>query len=184
MVTQIIFLGVFVAIMAFLWYVGFFEKVRVFEGRHGGYTVAGLDHVGAYRELGRVFSKVDGILREMGIICTKGFGIYYDNPKETPQNELRSFVGDIIDNDPQVDIEKIRASILRVDHIPNRDAVVVELPIRSKLSYMINPVKAYPRMNKYMNAHDFDLLQAYEIYDVPLKLAYYVMHFTKNSPSN
>lgn len=57
--------------------------------------LAALPHKGAYHEIGKVFEKLASGLMERNLWKGSGpsFGIYYDDPSETPVEELRSHAG-------------------------------------------------------------------------------------------
>lgn len=167
---------IIVSLLTFYWYIGGFESLEVKKGAAGGYLVAGLNHTGAYHTVGTTMEKADSMLRSIGIECTKGFGIYYDNPEATPEEELRSYVGNIIENADQAQIENMKAAGLRVDSIANKNALIVEMKTRSNLSYMIGPMKAYPLLNEKVKSEGCTPSLAFEIYDVPAKKAFYIMH--------
>lgn len=167
---------IIVSLLAFYWYIGGFASLEVKKSTAGGYLVAGLEFTGPYHKVGTTMEKADSTLRSLGIECTKGFGIYYDNPQETPKEELRSYVGNIIENADPAQIKKMETAGLRVDSIANKDALIVEMNIRSSLSYMIGPMKAYPLLNEKLKSEGCVPSLAFEIYDVPAKKAFYVMH--------
>lgn len=162
-----------------LWLVGFFQKVEVVEREAGNYVVAGMEFTGPYHKVGPVMQNVDSLIRGLSIECEKGFGIYYDNPKTTPEDKLRSFVGNVI---PESDSSRIAALLeagLRVDSIQSAPSLVVELTTRNSMAYMVGPVKAYPALTKHLEIKGYKPLMSYEIYDMPAKKTLYVMQYSK-----
>jgi len=162
--------------LGFYWYIGGFQTLEVKNKKMGGYLVAGLEFTGPYHKVGPAMMKADSILRATGVECTKGFGIYYDNPEEVEADKLRSFVGNIIENADSETIAKIKETGLRVDSIPEKNAIVVEMKTRNNLSYMTGPMKAYPLLHEKQKADNCTPSLAFEIYDVPAHMTYYVMH--------
>lgn len=164
-----------IAFIGFYWYIGGFESLEVKKKRMGGYLVAGLNYTGPYHMVGPTMEKADSTLRSMGINCTKGFGIYYDNPETTPENQLRSYVGNVIESADAALIEEMQLQGLRVDSISEKESLVAEMTTRSTLSYMIGPMKAYPLLTEAIKANTCVPTMSYELYDVPAQKTYYVM---------
>ena len=105
-------------------------------------------------------------LKSFGLVSSKGFGIYYDDPKATPQDKCRSFVGNIIEKKDFDKIQELKASGLKIDSIPVSNTVVTEFPIKTSLSYMIGPMKAYPAISKYINERKYKVTLTFEVYDM------------------
>lgn len=162
-------------VIGFLWYIGVFATIKVEEKTEGGYTVAGVEVVGPYSKAGQHIGEVANKLKEVGVLSTKGFGIYYDDPKNTPQEKCRSLVGFIIE---QRDIDKIKSTGLKVDSVPSAKAVVAEFPLRNMLSYMIGPVKVYPEISGYMSEKKYKPVLSFEIYDSDEKKIIFAMQYS------
>lgn len=154
-----------VIVIGFLAYMGFFATLKIEEKEVGGYTVAGMEVVGPYSKVGQHISHVDKKLKALGINSTKGFGIYYDDPKTTPKDQCRSFVGNIIDDVDEDKIKVLELNGLKVDSIPKAKTVVVEFPIKNMMSYMIGPMKVYPVISKHMMDKKYASVMSYEVYD-------------------
>ena len=162
----------------FFWNMGLFTSVNVAEREEGGYKVVGMEYTGSYSDAGKSMMDIDKKLKETGIICTKGFGIYYDNPQVTPKEKCRSFVGNILEEKDLGRITELLAKGFKVDSVPKGNAVVVELPIKNNISYMIGPIQAYPAISKYMQAKGYKPKLSLEVYDVPVKKIYYIMQYS------
>lgn len=163
---------IIVSVMAFL---GFFDKIQIIEKEAGGYLVVGSEFKGPYMDTYQTMNKVDSTLRNAGIECTKGFGIYYDDPKEVDPKDCRSFVGNIVENADSAILSKIIQLNLKVDSIPLKSSAVVEFRIKSNASYMIGPMKVYPAFNEYIKNKGVSPTLFVEVYDVPAKKTYYIM---------
>ncbi|MDD5571696.1 MAG: hypothetical protein PHD97_11165 [Bacteroidales bacterium] len=175
-ISIVIAIIVLIAI-CFMWYIGFFTNVTITEKDAGGYKVAGLEITGSYSKVGPTATDVDKKLRAMGIQCTKGFGIYYDNPQVTPEEKCRSFVGNILEEKDYGKIEELKTKGLKVDSVPLAKALVIEFPIKNKFSYMVGPIKAYPAFTKYMNKKGIKSKLSLEVYDTPNKKTIFVMQY-------
>lgn len=168
--------GILLAItVGFLVYMGFFSTINVEEKEEGGYTIAGTEIVGPYSKVGKQIGEVDKKLKELGINSTKSFGIYYDDPKITPKEKCRSFVGNIIDEKDFDKIKFIPSIGLMVDTIPKVNAVTAEFPIKNMMSYMIGPMKVYPVISKYMMDKKYKSGSSIEIYDKVEKKIIFIM---------
>lgn len=74
-----------------------------------GATLAALPHTGPYIEIGKVFEQVSAIFTSRNMWSkAKGMaGVYYDDPSATPENELRSHAGVVIEGDVPEGLETI-----------------------------------------------------------------------------
>lgn len=60
-----------------------------------GATLAVLPHQGSYQDIGPVFTRAFMLAYGRGIAdpATPGFGVYFDDPEQVPENKLRSLAG-------------------------------------------------------------------------------------------
>ena len=65
----------------------------------------------------------------------------------------------------------------RIDSVPIEQSSVVEFPIKSTMSYMIGPMKAYPALSKRMKEKGFIPTLSLEVYDLPNKKIHYIMQY-------
>ncbi|MEM9798481.1 MAG: AraC family transcriptional regulator [Pseudomonadota bacterium] len=71
-------------------------------------TVAALFHQGPYLEIGPTFDRMDAMLREREVPTGPSIGIYYDNPQETPLDQLRAHAGrTIVDSDVPEEMDRV-----------------------------------------------------------------------------
>jgi hypothetical protein len=165
-------------IVAWLAYLGVFSVPQVTARKIGPYTLVYEDYTGPYSGTGQVISGVYEALKKEGVITFKGFGIYLDNPKDVAPDKLRSQLGCVLE-----DKDRGRAMELwkkfKVMDWPARDCLVAEFPIRSDLSYMIGPMKAYPELDKAFKAKGYKLGACLELYDLPAKKALYIFQIAK-----
>ena len=176
--TILIILSVIIVVFTlFSWYIGLFTKVEVEEKVEGGYTVVGKEFVGQYAKAGKFMKDVDNELTELGITSTKGFGIYYDNPRTVAPEKCRSFVGNILEEKDYGRIDELQSKGFKVDTIPTTTSVIAYFPIKSDMSYMIGPIKVYPELSKYISDNGYKVTSSIEIYDVPNKKILYIMQY-------
>jgi hypothetical protein len=169
-----------IIVVVFLAYLGYFSSVKVEEKQEGGYTVVGVNVTGPYSKAGKYISNVDSKLKEAGINSIKDFGIYYDDPKNTPAEKCRSLVGVIID---KRDLEKVlvlELKDIKIDSIPRANSVVAEFPLKNMISYMVGPMKAYPAISDRMKEKNYKTALSFEIYDKSEEKIIFVMQYTSN----
>lgn len=164
-----------IAILTIFWYSGAFAKIDVQQTQSEEYIIVGKLFTGPYYKVNNPMEQVDSLLRSIGIQSTRGFGIYYDNPESTPNDQCRSFVGNILELNNLSKIIQIQALGLTIDTIQSHQSVVLSLPTKTKLSYMIAPQRAYPALVKYINTHNLKPTLAVEIYDVPKQTTLFIM---------
>lgn len=164
-----------VMIVVFLIYMGVFSKVSISEQIKGPYTFAYVEHVGPYHEVGKVMMELDNKMRKLGFNSTDGLGIYYDDPKKTPKNKLRSEVGSIITVDDMDKIENNRDK-LNFKTIEKQKYLVAKFPIKNILSYMLGPMKIYPAFEKHLKDKNIGVpTKGLELYDMTNKTIFFMM---------
>ncbi|MBI5699024.1 hypothetical protein HZC35_01775 [Candidatus Saganbacteria bacterium] len=164
-----------VALLGYLAYLGAFSSLKVAEMKMGPYVLVFEDYMGPYSGIGPVLNRVNASLKEVGIESSKGFGIYLDDPKLVKADKLRSKLGFIIEAKDQSQVGK-RYKVMKW---PAQNCLTAELPIRSNLSYMIGPLKAYPAFAQYAKEKGIKTSQAMEIYDMPARKIFFIMVIAK-----
>ena len=152
---------------------GGFNKVNIQTINTGGEILVYENVTGSYNQSSKISNKVyHELLNNFKIKTTKGFGIYYDNPKNVDQNKLRSEVGCIIENIDNDTLEKIKVNF-QIKTLPNENYLVSEFPFKGFISIMMGMIKVYPKMGKYISENGFEDGPIMEIYDVPNKKIIY-----------
>jgi len=154
-----------VGLLVYVWYLGVFNIMPAEEKIMGGYRMVGLEYAGPYSKTGNYMRDVGEKLSSAGIHGKEGFGIYYDNPDLVPEDKCRSFVGVLLDDRDVIKTEQLKAEGFRIDSVPLKAAVVSSFPIRSSLSYMIGPMKAYPKLSRYMKEKNYAADLSMELYN-------------------
>lgn len=153
-----------IMVLALAW-TGFFKNAEITEKEMGPYFMVYEDHTGPYKGTAKIMDRLYYQLLEDDKVETfSGVGIYYDNPKETPKNELRSKAGCIIE---PADAEKVKqlGSKYKTLEIPRKKYVTAEIPFRGGLSVFAGIVKVYPAISAYMEKKGYGKVPAMEIYD-------------------
>lgn len=148
---------------AFLWYMGFFSSLQVYEQEMGPYTYAYERFVGPYWEVGPVFKKLEAALKADGIKATEGIGIYHDDPAKVAKDKLRSDCGFTLN---EAGLQKVQSfgKKYQIATMPKKLSMVVEFPKKNDLSYMLGPIKCYPALMKYAKERKYKLAAPYELY--------------------
>lgn len=174
-ILGVFLLALLLLVAAVLVHAGLFESVEVREQETDSYTLVYQDHVGSYYQVRSPMDEVYQSLLRMGIETYRGAGVYYDNPQEVPEDQLRSEVGSILEEKDLAQIGQIKKTF-KVKEIPRQRAMVTEFPIRNLLSYVIAPAKVYKEVNALWQQQSYpDYEYAIEIYDVPKKTIIYIM---------
>ena len=164
----IILIGVFI----FVSY-GFYQKLRFTQQTCGGEWIAYLEFKGEYKQSGKYMDEVyQVLLDEYQIQTKKGIGIYYDNPKELPTDQLRAEAGCIID---EADAKALmNHNKLKIKQLETSPCLITNFPYKGKMSVIVGVLKVYPAMQMYLQqnklAKDGPVI---EIYDQPAKQIQY-----------
>jgi len=127
-------------------------------------------HIGDYAKIKNTMDTVFYRLKNnTGIETTKGFGLYYDNPRQVPKNELRSLGGCILDRNTTSLVDSLIVKGFKIGVFPQTKALVVEFPLNGGMSIMLGIFKVYPKLGQYMAQHKIPSKPIMELYDVPNK---------------
>ena len=113
------------------------------------------------------------LLNNISVEAAKGFGLYYDNPREVEREKLRSIVGCILGKEDEKKIEDIKKKH-KIKEYPLSNSVVVEFPFKGMLSIFIGIFKVYPKLAEYIKNHSYSQVPIMEIYDTPNQKITYV----------
>ncbi|MDD5457395.1 MAG: GyrI-like domain-containing protein [Candidatus Margulisbacteria bacterium] len=158
----------FILYFLVLAYHGMFGKVKVTEKQMGPFTIVYESYTGDYKNTGKIFMKVYKDLEKVGIKTINSIGIYYDNPDLVAKDKLRSDLGCVLEEKDLAKAEELKTKF-KVMVIEKKDAVVAEFPLKSPLSFMLAPIKAYPVLEKYLQDKNLQPVRMYEFYDMKNK---------------
>jgi len=156
----------FVSFVFLGWYSGIFARTKVEIKAVGPYVVAYADFKGEYSETAQIQDSLYNKLWEDGVENYQAFGIFYDDPQNTPVENLRSKVGCVIHKDYISKIYKM-TNKYRVLTIEKQTCAVVELPYNNSFSVYAGIYKAYPALHDYCKENGYPVNPIIEIYDVP-----------------
>jgi len=163
------------AVSFFLYYIGFFGELTFSEKEMGPYKLVYLDHKGDYSKSGDIQMMVYKTLIESYKVKTsRGFGIYFDNPKKVEVEYLRSQVGCILEEKDFNQIGAIQKKF-KVKDFPKTKSVVTQFPYKNKLSILAGMFKVYPRLEEEIKEKGYSPGPVMEIYDMANKKIYYIL---------
>ncbi len=154
-------------------YYGGFKKIIFKVERQGGETLVYEDMVGDYSQTPKVQDKIyRTLLNDYKIETTKGFGIYYDNPKEVEKEKLRSEIGCIVEGLDSTTIVQLSTKF-KVKTLPESNYIVTEFPYKGMISVILGIMKVYPVLEKYCRESETGNGPVMEIYDIQNKTIIY-----------
>lgn len=172
-IALIVVAAIILVVIVLYAYYGGLKSVVVGTKTQGGELLVYKEITGDYKQSKAVMDSLYAALLSDGIKTTKGFGIYYDNPKKVETGKLRSEAGCIIeaaDRDKMSELaDKYTTKVL-----PKEEYITTEFPFKGGLSVFVSIMKVYPALNKYVkeNAYQEDT-PVMEIYDIPNKKIQY-----------
>lgn len=162
-----------IGIIIFLGSMGMLGQLAVEKKAMGPYIHVYESFTGPYPETGKVFDKVYNELKAMDVDTTQGLGVYYDDPREVAKEKLRSDCGVVLQEKDQAQLETLKETF-KVQTLEQKESIVATFPIKSNLSYMMGPMKAYPALTKYAEQNKLEIIKTYELYDVPNNVILFV----------
>lgn len=152
--------------------------VIVVEKKVGPMTLVYLKHTGPYQTIKTSMDTVYDNLMEKGKIQpARGFGLYYDNPRQVAKEKLRSLAGCILDQPDEAKADSLKSMGFKVAVIPETDAIYSEFPLKGPLSILFGVFKVYPKMMGYQADHKLATRPIMEIYNILEKKIEYVMGY-------
>jgi DNA gyrase inhibitor GyrI len=107
----------------------FFNKIEITEKEMGPYKVVFKEHIGDYKETGKIMDEIYYSLLDEGVETYKGFGIYYDDPKVVEKDKLRSIAGSIIEEKDYDKIDQLKDKY-NIKTIDKTRSITTEFPFR------------------------------------------------------
>lgn len=163
-----IFILLVAALAMFLTYSGLFTDVKIIEKEVGPYKLVYENHIGPYYKIKDIQDKIYNTLLADHIIPERGFGIYYDNPEDVPQDKLKSIGGCIVEKDDYSMLENLSGKYKVKDYKQTR-AIYTTFPFVNSFSIILGVMKVYPELFKYQQSKAYKQAPVLEIYDIPEK---------------
>ena len=163
------------AIFGLLVQAGLFYKPVVIEAKSGPYTIAYLENIGDYAQVGKLQMQIiNSIKNDFGIDSVRGIGVYLDNPAKVEKTKLRSELGFIIEGNNIKKLKQLKTKF-KIKTIKKQICLISEHPFINPLSIIVGMIKIYPMFNKYMAGKPNTYTYSVEIYDMSGKKVIYLM---------
>ena len=153
-------------VFVYLLYSGLLFPVEVAtsETLYGPLTFAYKTHIGAYKNVGEIFTESFCLLPDR-----EQLGIYYDDPQGVSPDLLRAAVGPILakgkEKPDPAEMEKMTKEGFKIAHLPKPSFVVTStFPFRTTLSIFLAIYKVYPKLRDYIAERNLCAYPAMEIY--------------------
>ncbi|OFX77684.1 MAG: hypothetical protein A2X19_00080 [Bacteroidetes bacterium GWE2_39_28] len=155
-------------------YYGGFKKIDLSIDVQGGELLIFKSKTGDYKNSGKVMDEIyESLIKDFDITSYKGFGTYYDNPREVKRELLRYDAGCIIGKQDSSTIIKLKERF-EVAECPKKRYLIAEFPYKGKISVIMGVIKVYPAITKYLSNQGLPLNgSVMEIYDIPCKKIIY-----------
>jgi len=144
--------GIVFVILVILFRVGFFSKLNfVHKSTERKYFLY-LEHIGPYMNLGHVFRNLASNCLPHFKPGTETAGIYYDSPAYVEEpNKCRTCCGVLIDEDEKDKALQFAAKnpLYKLRELPPIESISVTIRDFGMLTYMIMPMKVYPKLMDY-----------------------------------
>ena len=134
-------------VIVILWWWGLFSSAKIETGERGDYYYAYLEAEGPYSKLTSKQGEVLFTLKQQGIEAGAQITLILSDPRTTPYKELQARTGYLIAKD------KMPAAPLKIDTIPLRNVVIVEIKAHPLFAYG----KAYSALLDYSEQHNTTL---------------------------
>lgn len=165
---------IIIVVLLTLTYYGLFAKVTIVEQEVGDFWLLYEKHVGDYKDVGPVIDSIySRLLGEDGIATSRGFGIYYDDPKKVEKKNLRSIAGCILDKQDEDKIDYLQTNY-QIKTFPASKSVIVVFPYKGIPSIFLGVLKVYPKLAEYLAQKKYPPVPVMEIYDRPNEKIVYV----------
>ncbi len=125
-------------------------------------------HQGAYNKINESIERVETYLLEQNLNCKKAFGLFWDNPEEIQESDLRSYGGCIVQK-PFVQLPK--------GFFYEEIAAQKALKASFFGSPALGPMKVYPKAKESLIESGFLMKESIEIYEEVSKGKYQTTYY-------
>jgi DNA gyrase inhibitor GyrI len=140
LIIGIISFVLFMGLIGAAWYMGAFSSVSLTTAEKGPYYFVYLENQGPYYQISNKIIDVEKYLTDNKIKYLHSAGIYFDDPAQVTENELKSYGGFLVSDSVAVQepynfikIERRKVVIAAIEALP-----------------MIAPFKVYPAFNEWL----------------------------------
>lgn len=140
LILGVVSLVLFIGLVISAWYMGAFSSVSIHTGEAGPFNFVYLEHQGPYYQLTNKITQVEKYLTDNKIQYLYSAGIYFDDPAEVAESELKSYGGFIIKDSISVQ------NPYKFIKIAKRKVVIATIEAHP----MIAPFKVYPAFKEWL----------------------------------
>lgn len=147
----------------------------VFEVKEEGDEIIVFQQVeGHYHLTDSVMKEAFNELYEInGIVVTKGFGIYFDDPQKAGETKVKFEAGCIVEDKDSLQLLNISKKF-QIEKTPFQEYIVSDFPLKGRMSIMIGMYKVYPKLNNFCKKNGYETdVPVMEIYDRVEKRIHY-----------
>lgn len=128
-------------------WLGVFKTIEVKEGSRGPWRIAFQEGRGPYKGAGKAMEEVRAEVERSGAKAIKGYGLYFDDPKQVPQDKLRWEAGVLVDEVASKILARAKGRYTLKDMVQS-EAIHASFPFKSMLSIFVGISKVYPALDK------------------------------------
>ncbi|KAG9397028.1 hypothetical protein J8273_1379 [Carpediemonas membranifera] len=177
---------------------GLFFKVRISKHSFCEAALIGMDVMGPYSKVHKPMKEIrDRILCDEGLLDLRlrdrvgsSFGQYFDDPKSTPKDKCRAFVGVMLEAPDDTDIDRIRECGYIVKMTSGGRFPAIAMPSRSVPGLMIGLFRGYRLLQRLERTDPSAISNFYsgnsslEIYDNENQVWYLTGNTIEQSPKS
>jgi len=146
----------FATVAFFFIYIGIFSTPKVDKASAGPYHMLYIEHTGSYAEFNDSMKKVQNLVATKKIVKIIPFGIYFDDPKVVAEENMRSWVGILIDKSEIAEVQDlVNKKVLKLKTIAKQDYARTTFPFKNMVSIYMGIFKVYPALEEFSTRHNF-----------------------------
>lgn len=175
----VVFIGV--SVLTYLGFYNAFYQPKFTIVEEGGEIIVYQPFHGQYHQSDSIMKVVFYELYERnGIVITKGFGQYFDNPFESKDEKISFVAGCIVEDKDSLLLAAVSDGFV-IDYTHTVEYVVTDFPLKGRMSIMFGMKKVYPKLKRFCVENGLNPnLPVTEIYDRETKRIHYRMEAVKN----
>jgi hypothetical protein len=148
--------------LGFFAYLGAFSSVHTSRHEVGPMEGIAKMHKGPYNNIGKTWEAFEKEWNAAGLKECDGFAVYLDPPSIPPEN-LRSVLACNISTLPETQKRELRKKFPSFA-LPKYDSVVATFPFKNVFSFMVGPMRVYPKLQRALERENGKPSVAVEIY--------------------
>jgi len=155
-------IDVVVLVAGFAFYMDAFDSPPLERSKFASTAVFFSTYRGPYSGIEGAWMRFQGEWEKAGLDKCDAIGIYLD-PPGTPEDQLRSILACRLDG-LTAEVRNKMTAVFPTFKIPDSATVSATFPYRNKLSFMVAPMRIYPRMQRLIETERLSPAAALETY--------------------